>query len=149
VADPGFLLVAMWVWKSAVERNRHPPVGYSRLYDWVQEGKVESVLISSETVEGTLKSPEKLDGRTIKTFETNLPPNDPALLPLLRDKGVAIKVKSQKQPFAVQVLMTLLPWALIIGVWVWLSRRARNMLSSGGQLGGLLGSPSRKFDKAT
>jgi cell division protease FtsH len=60
---------------------------------------------------------------------------------------VAITVKSQKQPFAVEMLMTLLPWALIIGAWVWMSRRARSMLSTGGPLGGFLKSPGRKFDK--
>ena len=100
------------------------------------QGKVASVVLDGEVVDATLKSPETLDGRTVKTFRTNVPANDSALLPLLREKGVQIMVKSQKQPFAVQMLFTLLPWALIIGVWFWMSRRAQGMLGTGGPLGG-------------
>jgi cell division protease FtsH len=141
------MLAAMWLWKSTVEGRAQPPIAYSQLYDWIKAGKVQSIVIAGDSVDATLKSPEKLDGRTVKTFHTSMPPNDPAFLPLLREKGVAITVKSQKQPFAVEMLMTLLPWALIIGAWVWMSRRARSMLSTGGPLGGFLKSPGRKFDK--
>ena len=58
-------------------------------------------------------------------LHTNVAPNDPALLPLLRQHGVQISVKSQQQPFAVQLLLTLLPWALIIGVWSGCRERPR------------------------
>jgi cell division protease FtsH len=143
------MLAAMWFWKSNIEGNEQPPIAYSQLFDWIKDGKVESVVIAGDAVDATLKKAESLNGRTVKTFHTNLPQSDPALLPLLRDKSVSITVKSQKQPFAVQVVMTLLPWALIIGVWVWMSRRARGMLSTGGPLGGFMKSPGRKFDKAT
>jgi cell division protease FtsH len=100
-------------------------------------------------VEATLKVPETVAGQQIKTVRTNVVANDSALLPLLHQKGVQITVKSQKQPFAVQMLFTLLPWALIIGVWVWMSRRAQGMLGAGGPLGGLIKNRSRQFDKAT
>jgi cell division protease FtsH len=143
------MLAAMWFWKSTTEEAAQPPIAYSQLYQWVQQGKVEAVLLDGDVIDATLRAPEKLDGRSIKLLETNLPPNDAQLLPLLREKGVKITVKSQKQPFGVQVLLTLLPWALIIGVWVWMSKRAKGMLGSGGILGGFSKSQSRKFDKAT
>ena len=47
------------------------------------------------------------------------------------------------------MLLTLLPWALIIGVWIWMSRRATDDARAGGPLGGMLKNRSRKFDKAT
>jgi len=97
----------------------------------------------------TVDPKEALDGRTVKTFHTDLPQNDPALLPSLREKGVTITVKSRQQPFAVEMVMTLLPWVLIIGAWVWMSRRTQGMLRTGGPFGGFMKSPGRKFDKAT
>ncbi len=60
-----------------------------------------------------------------------------------------ITVRSQRQPFAVQILFTLLPWVLIIAAWFWISKRAKGMLGAGGPLGGLIKNQSRKFDKAT
>ncbi|HTR78036.1 MAG TPA: ATP-dependent zinc metalloprotease FtsH [Gemmatimonadaceae bacterium] len=143
------MLGAMWFWKSTTEGGEQATVVYSQLFDWIKEGKVESIVLAGDTVDATLKKPESLAGKSVKTFHTNLPPNDPALLPLMRDKSVEISVKSQRQPFAVQLVMTLLPWALIIGAWIWMSRRARGMLSTGGPLGGFLKSPGRKFDKTT
>jgi cell division protease FtsH len=140
---------AMWFWKSAIERREQPSVPYSQFYAWVQAAKVESVVLTGEVVEAALKAPEAVEGKAVQRFQTNIPANDDALLPLLRDKNVRVTVKSQQQPFAVQVVLTLLPWALIIGVWIWMSRRARSMLSTGGPLGGFMKSPGRKFDKAT
>jgi cell division protease FtsH len=143
------MLGAMWFWKSATEGGEQSPVAYSQLFDWIKDGKVESVVLAGDAVDATLKKPESHAGKTVKTFHTNLPQNDQALLPLLRDKDVKITVNSQRQPFAVQLVMTVLPWALIIGFWLWMSRRARGMLGAGGPLGGIMKSPSRKFDKAT
>jgi len=143
------MLMGMWLWKSYSEGTAQPPIAYSQLYQWIDQGKVESVVLDGELVSATLKSPEKLDGRQIKDLQTNVAPNDSQLLPLLRQKGVRISVRSQRQPFALQILFTLLPWVLIIAAWYWISKRAKGMLGAGGPLGGLMKNQSRKFDKAT
>jgi cell division protease FtsH len=143
------MLLAMWLWKTNTEGAGQPPVPYSQLYQWIEQGKVESVVFDGEVLDATLAKPEKLDGHDVKQLQTNLVANDAQLLPLLREKGVRVTVKSQKQPFALQMLMTLLPWALIIGVWFWMSKRTKGMLGSGGLLGGIGKNQSRKFDKAT
>ena len=95
-------------------------------------------------------SPSPLEGRTVKTFHANLPAERlPRCCPCCAKRACRSWCKSQQQPFAVQVVMTLLPWALIIGVWVWMSRRAQGMLGTGGPLAGFMKNQSRKFDKAT
>ncbi|HEX3694094.1 MAG TPA: ATP-dependent zinc metalloprotease FtsH [Polyangia bacterium] len=141
------MIGAMWLWKATAESNAAPPVPYSQFFNWVKDGKVLTAVIAGDAVDVTLKDPQKVDDRPIKSFHTNLPANDPALLPLLRDKGVLVTVKSQQQPFAVQMVLTLLPWILIFAAWTWMSRRARGMLGAGGPLAGLISSPSRKFEK--
>jgi cell division protease FtsH len=143
------MLLGVWFWKWKSEQSAEPPVAYSQLYKWIGEGKVASVVFDGEVVDATLKSPEALDGRQLTTLKTNIIASDPALVPLLHDKGVQITVKSQTQPFAIQMLLTLLPWAVIIGAWFWMSRRAQGMLGAGGPLAGLMRNKSRQFDKAT
>jgi cell division protease FtsH len=138
---------AMWLWKSTAERTHEPSVPYSQFFQWAKEGKLESIVLTGDSVDGKLKAPESIGGHSVRDFHTELPANDTALLPLVRDKGVHIEVKSQQQPFAVQVILTLLPWALILGLWLFISRRAQRMLGSGGPLG-LIKGASRKFEKS-
>ena len=101
------------------------------------DGKVQSVVMSGEAIDATLKVPEAVAGRTLTTVHTTAAANDPALLPLLRQKGVQIDVNSQQQSWLVQLMISLLPWALIIGFWVFMSRRAKTMLGSGNPFGGI------------
>ena len=126
------MFAVMWLWKAQMESAPEPPVPYSMLYRWIDEGKVASVVLTGDLASGELRQAESLDGRSVQAFRTTLPAGDQALLPLLRDKAVRIEVKSPKQPFAVEVFMTLLPWVLIIGVWIWMSRRAQRMMGAGG-----------------
>jgi cell division protease FtsH len=140
------MFAAMFLWKSTAERPNQPAIPYSQFFQWAKDGKVESIVLSGDSVDGTLKAPEQVAGQPVKDFHTDLAPNDQALLPVLRDRGVKIEVKSQQQPFAVQVVLTLLPWALIIGLWIFISGRAQRMMAKGGPLG-LLKGASRKFEK--
>src|SRR4029077_4811581 len=138
-----------WVWRAFLNEAPQVPIAYSQFFALLTDGKVQSVTMSGEALDATFKSPETVAGRAVPTVHTTAAPNDPALLPLLRQKGVQINVNSQQQSFLVQLLISLLPWALIIGFWVWMSRRAKTMLGSGNPYGGMLKNQSRKFDKAT
>jgi cell division protease FtsH len=143
------MLVAMWLWKSANEGAAKQSIAYSQLYEWARLGKVASVDIAGDTIDATLKAPEMLEGKSIASFRSNIPKDDPAFLPLLRDNGVRIYVRSQQQPFAVQMILTLLPWILIFVAWTWVSRRAGSIMGTGGPLSTLTRSSGRKFDKTT
>src|ERR1035438_6270360 len=70
------MLTAMWLWKSYTEGAAQPPIAYSQLYQWVEQGKVESVVLDGEVVDAILKSPETLAGRQIKDLQANLAPGD-------------------------------------------------------------------------
>jgi cell division protease FtsH len=143
------VFLAMWFWKWNFEGTERTSVAYSQLFQLVEQGKVQSVVFDGEVLDASLLKPEKLEGRESKELRTNIVPNDAQLLPLLRQKGVAITVKSQKQSFGLQLLMSLLPWVLIVGVWIWVSKRTSGMLGSGGMVGAISKNHSRKFDKTT
>jgi cell division protease FtsH len=140
---------ALWIWKSSSESSSELLVPYSTFYTWTQSDKIESVVLEGERLEGVLKGVETVNGKPIKIFHSNLAPGDETLLPLLHNKGVSIDVKSQREPFGIQVLLTLLPWILIGGVWVWMSRRAKGMTGAAGPFAAFTGNKGRKFDKAT
>jgi cell division protease FtsH len=144
----GLLLVSLFIWQhfGAGEEAR-PPISYTAFYKAVEEQRVDSVQIRGQTVTGRFKQPTQVEGHKLDVFRTLAPPQeDRELLPLLREKGVVINVKSEEQPFGLQILISLLPFALIVGAWVWLSRRAQTMMGPGGPLGMIRGK-SRRFEK--
>src|SRR5207302_4601546 len=56
-------------------------------------------------------------------------------------------VASPESPALVRILLGLLPWVLIIGVWMWLSRRAQQMMVAGGGPLGAFTKRGKKFEK--
>jgi cell division protease FtsH len=100
-------------------------VVYSDFMARVDAGTVSSVQIDGERIqfEGT-------DG----TMKYAINPGDDTVARSLVEKGVAVSGKSQKQSGLVTILMSLLPFALIIGVWVFMMNRMQ-----GGGKGGAMG----------
>jgi cell division protease FtsH len=141
------MLAGMWFWRGQTETKSHPLVDYSVFYQWVEASEVNDVVFKGTAVDGTLKAPKRIDGTQTKVFHTIAPARDDALIPLLRDKHVKFKVTSEEQPFAVQLVLSLLPWVLILGVWLWLSRRAQKMMTAGGPFGGILKPRAQRFEK--
>jgi cell division protease FtsH len=126
-----------------------PEIHYNDLYALLAAGKIESVTLKGLSIDGKLKSAETVDGHSITTFRTLLPSiEDKSLLPLLRDKGVIVTVKSEEQPLVLRALLTIVPWALIIGAWFWMSQRATRMMS-GGPLGRMLAGRASRVDQGT
>ena len=144
----GLLLATFYLWtRYAANEEAQPTIAYTSFYKAIQEQKVQSVVMKGQTITGRFIKATPIEGRNLDTFRTLVPlQEDRDLIPLLRDKGVVLNVKSEEQPFGVQVIVSLLPFALIIGAWVWLSRRAQSMMGPGGPLGMLKGK-SRRFEK--
>jgi cell division protease FtsH len=144
------MLGAFWGYQAYMAKEAAvPEVRYSDLYELLDAGKIESVTLKGLQVSGKLKAADKVDGHSITTFRTLLPAmDDRDLLPRLRSKDVVVIVKSEEQPPIYRVLWAVLPWVLIIGVWVWISRRAQGLLS-GGPVGKLLAGRSSRVDAAT
>jgi cell division protease FtsH len=144
------LLGAMAVWQSQASQQTYPMIDYSDFHGLLEAGKVESVTFEGQSITGQLRRPEARDGSTFQKFQTFGPEPDLELLDELRRYQVAgIRLRSPEPPLLVQLIGTLLPWVLIIGVWIWMSRRAQQMMVSGGPLAGVLKSKSRRFDKQT
>jgi cell division protease FtsH len=149
VALSTVVMVLFLVYQARVTRGGDVgAVDYTQLYAWVQAGKVQKVTIEGREVTGSLKAAETVAGGDVTEFRATLPvQEDRDLLPLLREKQVDVVAASDASPFT-SVLVSLLPWGLILGAWWWFSRRAAQSLAgaSGGALGGLTRSRSRRFE---
>ena len=148
---PLVILISLWAWQrvdtGAAEGVEVP---YSQLYTLIGEDKVDRVTLTGFSVHGQLKAPEAIEGKTTTRFRTTLPaPPDPALLPFLREHKVLVEAHSEDQPLAVRVLVSILPWVLILGGWFWLSRRAERSLGAGagGFLAGLTKGRTHRFSE--
>ncbi|HVZ72865.1 MAG TPA: ATP-dependent zinc metalloprotease FtsH [Polyangia bacterium] len=134
--------VALWSWRA--QRVLEPSVGYSTLYTWVEGGKIARATLRGRQLEGALRAPAKVDGRDVSTFRTDLPERDDDLLPALRRNGVDVTVARAERPFLVELLMSALPWLIVLVAWGWLSRRADGAFARG-PMAALMKSKSRRF----
>ena len=146
----GLLLGGMAVWQSLDSRGEaYPSIDYSEFHHLLEAHEVTAVTLRGEQILGELRQPKTRDGAPFDKFQTLRPDADPKLVEALLAQDVRITVQSQEQPLIIQLIAMLLPWVLIIGGWIWLSRRAQQMMLSGGPLAGVLSRKSRRFDKQT
>ena len=131
---PLLLLGLLLASQALVDRRPQGPVlDYSTFYSLADQGKVASVTISGQTVLGQLKETQPIGGRPVRDFSTTLPPQqDRDLLPLLRQRAVDIRVTPDQQNVWAPLVLTFLPWLLVIGAWLWLARRARGAMGAMG-----------------
>ncbi|NIX77898.1 ATP-dependent zinc metalloprotease FtsH [Microvirga terricola] len=116
-----FLLVLALVtlFQSPGHRSGGSDIAYSQLLSDADAGRISNVVISGPEISGTYT-----DGRNFTTYA----PNDPMLVSKLQQKGVQINARPQSDstPWFIAVLMNILPIALFIGAWVFLSRQMQN-----------------------
>ncbi len=100
----------------------HENVIFSDFISYVDKGQVQEVIIQGENITGKLGT-----GKSFKTFA----PQDPELIPLLKEKGVRIVAKPlDDSPWFMTVLVSWFPMILLIGVWIFFMRQ---MQSGGGK----------------
>ena len=98
---------------------------YSDFVQLVEEDKVSSAVIDGETIRYRGK-----DGRDYVTIK----PEDAEVTQVLIDNGVAVNAESQEQSGFQSFILSLLPFLLLIGVWIYFMNRMQ-----GGGKGGAMG----------
>jgi cell division protease FtsH len=145
------VLAGTYAWQAySAHRDAHPAISYTAFYTLVADAKVESIVVRGQSATGHLKAPEKVEGHDVTNFTTMLPASpEPDLFPSLRKQGVTVVVQTEEQPPLVKILMAVLPWVLIVGVWYLLSRSAQKMMQGGGPFGGIMRPKSHRFVQET
>jgi cell division protease FtsH len=121
-------------------------IDYTAFYRALDDGEVKAVVMRGDELEGELSKPQTIDGTEVTHFQTQLPTrDDPALLPLLRAKGVVVRVETASG--WTQILVGFLPWLLILGAWFFISRRMRGAAAGQGTMAALLGKHTKRFEQ--
>ncbi|MGD8582573.1 MAG: ATP-dependent zinc metalloprotease FtsH [Gammaproteobacteria bacterium] len=121
-------------------------MNYSTFKTLLNDDQVVSVTLRGRNARGELAVPHALgpSGEYSKHFQTHLPQlEDESLLPALEEKKVDISVQpANGQTGIITIMISYLPWILIIAFWIWIIRRAQRNISGGlggkGELGKFL-----------
>ena len=98
-----------------------PPVAtisYSDVINRAVEGKVKDVTIDGTTLAGHYFTNDQ--------FRTTIPPNDPEMYKTFLAHGVTIINKDQNSNFWVNALISIAPFALLLGLWFFLLRQMQS-----------------------
>jgi cell division protease FtsH len=136
------LIFILWSQFTGVNGPIKYTISYSQFMEQLNAGNITSVTINNLQITGELRqdtamhlSGEK-EAKQVKYFQIFLPSfQGDNILSSLREKGVIINVEPPEKmsPF-MQLIVGILPWVLIIGIWILIMRRAQNIQGGPGGL---------------
>jgi cell division protease FtsH len=112
------LLFNLWSQPRSAKRE----VSFTDFMHAVEKDQVDRVTIQGQSIVGRYS-----DGMEFRTYV----PDDPQLIPLLREKGVIISARPEEDnPWYMTILISWFPMLLLIGVWIFFMRQ---MQAGGGK----------------
>ncbi len=133
----GFLLLSL-LFSTATNVPTEAEISYTQFKQLTVEGQVRHVTFSADEISAELKEATVVrpSGPSVSRITTRIPAiGDPELLPLLEQRNVEVDVLPAESNGASQILLSLLPWIILIGVyWFFWRRVARSMGGFGGRL---------------
>lgn len=128
------------------EDKRPESISYSSFKEMVNLGSVATVTFKGKEIYGK-RSGTSAKGKT-RDFITYLPDlDDPDLIPLLEKHQVEIVAKSAESPVWLTIILTLVPWLLIFGLFAYSNRALQSRMGGGGGVFGFSKSKARRYEK--
>jgi cell division protease FtsH len=117
----------------------HRPVDLSVFWTKLDEGKVQSITLSGDTIKGEFTERVQTAEGEVQLFSTTIPLGaagwDLTQTILAKAKGAQVKAENSNNLF-LSLLIPLIPWILIIAfIYFFLFRQLRNSAAGGGMLG--------------
>lgn len=141
---------AFFVISSFFDAEAPETVSYTQFTSQIASGNVKSIYSKGYTIQGELKKAAKdpdSDNKSYTEFVTEIPifANQDQLDQQLKAQGVKVQAESpvESRGLFLNLLLSLLPVLLLVGLWIWIMRRGASMMGGGG-LGGLGKSKSAK-----
>jgi cell division protease FtsH len=132
-------------------------LSYTQFKKKVNQGKVSEIIIKGDKISGSFEEPEKRsrghqgsDEKVVEYgyFETVIPSlEDPELMGLLEKNKVTINAKSDEKSWAWTLVVSFLPWLLLIGFFLYVSKKFQER--AGGGLFGFGKSKAKLYTKST
>jgi cell division protease FtsH len=146
-----------YVWLFPPQRESVADIPYSRFKQELAADHVASVTMQGEQLHGSFRAAVDISPASgaqpssYTRFHTILPPVvDPQLMTLLEQQQVEINTRpSQESSFWSSLLIALLPWVLIIGIWWYVIKRMREQGGPAGLFGQFRKSGAKLYQKLT
>jgi len=151
----GLLFIYIWSQLFNPGVSQQYSVSYSQFIVQLGTGNIKSVTIKNLVVSGefvkeiNIQLTGEKKTTAVKKFQTFLPSfQGEGLIAKLEEKNVLINVEpSEKGGILWQILIGILPWVLIIGVWIFIMKRAQQQIQGGpGGLFSFGASKAKLFD---
>ena len=149
-------LLFMYLWNIFFRLGapEYHTIGYSQFLEQLNAGNIHAVTIKELQITGSfvketpIQLPDEKRTVTVKQFQTFLPSfQGEDLIKALQEKTVLITVEpSEKGSILWQILIGVLPWLLIIGIWILIMRRAQQIQGGPGGLFTFGSSKAKLFD---
>ncbi len=134
------IFLFLYIWSQLNVRNPEQyNISYSQFIEQLNANNIKSITIKNLQVNGEvikeidIQLPGEKKSTRVKYFQTFLPSfQGEGLIAQLEEKNVVINVESnEKGSILWQILIGVLPWALIIGIWIFIMRRAQQQIRGG------------------
>lgn len=157
-------MVLFWIMMSYLFGRWGGPVrmnlSYSDFKQRVREAQIEAITVRGQEVTGTFKAPVEGEPRPtlfgdketpeFKEFKTTRPSfEDPGLMDLLEKKDVIIHAQSGEHSWWWTLIISVLPWILIIGFFVYTSKKFQERMGGGAGPFGFAKSKAKLYTKST
>jgi cell division protease FtsH len=113
--------VAFLTWNRP--ETQAPEISYTEYKQQLAQGNIEAVMFQQpdHTMTGQLRQQITVNGKKAQKFTTRLPPGTEEV-PALEARGVKIAAQESRANFG-SLLITMLPYLLLIGFWIFLFRQ--------------------------
>lgn len=134
-----FLFFYMWGQFFYSRTNELYNISYSQFIEQLNANNIKSITIKDLLVSGefikeiNIQLTGEKKTAAVKYFQTFLPSfQGEGLIAKLQEKNVVINVESsEKKGILWQILIGILPWVVIIGVWIFIMRRSQQQIQGG------------------
>jgi cell division protease FtsH len=163
-------LIFIYMFRGFAPSPASRKISYTQFKNHVHQDNVAEITMQGNEISGKFKevnSQEKKAGSEqrqpsvfsffrndpsqVQYFKTIKPDmQDPELLPLLEKHNVTIRAESQQRSWFWTLIISLLPWVLILGLFFYVSKKMQERMMGGGRGGGIIGfarSKAKLFDK--
>ncbi len=134
-----FLFIISLLSPGAMQSSKYKEISFSQLVSLVDSKQVKAITINnvSLSAQGDL-----VDG---SNFQTNII-NYPGLLESLQSSGTQISIKNSDNSLFINILIQLLPFLVIIGIWFFIFRQAQGANNQAMSFGKSRTKPWKKED---
>src|SRR5215813_7507571 len=112
----------VFLWQVVVKTtggSQEKNISLTQLLNDADQGKISDVVVSGAEVTGHYRDDKN-------QFHTTIPGNYPDMYKTLRDHGVNITIKDQSQNQWLSLLISIAPFALLLGLWFFLLRQMQS-----------------------